>query len=108
MELQHGFCELFWCVVSGSGMGPSLGLGLLRTMLGPVYSVSPSIWVLVRCCRVAAVAQMPEAAVGPRCIIPWGGAKWVMVPSSAFGRIWDRQWGKARPLPWMWWMCNHW
>ena len=105
--LWHGFCELFWCVASGFGLGLVLGLGQARRMLGLLRDESPSVWVLVHWCGLAAVARMPAAVVGSRCVIPWGGAKRVMVLGSVFGRICVRRWGEARPLPRKWWMCNH-
>ena len=52
-----------------------LGLVLARRMLGPLGDESPSIWVLVHWCGLAAVARLPVAVVGLSCIVPWGGAK---------------------------------
>ena len=69
---------LLWAVVvvaSGSGLGLVLGLGLAQRMLGLLRDDSPSIWVLVHWCGLAAVARLPVAVVGSSCIISWGGAK---------------------------------
>ena len=97
----HEWAESILLVASGSGMGPLLGLGLVQRMLGPVCGVLPSIWALVHCCRVAALAWMPEAVVGPNCIVPRGGAMWAMGPSSVFvGWTCNHQWGELHP-PWM-------